>query len=82
LIETASQGPALGDDLTSREREVLALIVEGLLGYAFTNTYRSANPTYATEAINLVAQSWGRTHLGEGDEVLITWLEHHANIVP
>jgi NarL family two-component system response regulator LiaR len=30
LIETASQGPALGDDLTSREREVLALIVEGL----------------------------------------------------
>lgn len=35
-----------------------------------------------TEAINLVAQSWGRTHLGEGDEVLITWLEHHANIVP
>jgi len=35
-----------------------------------------------TEAINLVAQSWGRTHLGEGDEILITHLEHHANIVP
>ena len=36
----------------------------------------------ATEAINLVAASFGRTHVGPGDEVLITHLEHHANIVP
>jgi cysteine desulfurase/selenocysteine lyase len=36
----------------------------------------------ATEAINLVAQSWGRTHLKAGDEILITAMEHHANIVP
>ena len=36
----------------------------------------------ATEAINLVAQSWGPTFLKAGDEVLITELEHHANIVP
>jgi cysteine desulfurase / selenocysteine lyase len=36
----------------------------------------------ATEAINLVASSWGRTHVGEGDEILLTILEHHANIVP
>jgi cysteine desulfurase/selenocysteine lyase len=35
-----------------------------------------------TEAINLVAQSWGRQHIGPGDEIVITWLEHHANIVP
>ncbi|MCC6171764.1 MAG: cysteine desulfurase [Gammaproteobacteria bacterium] len=35
-----------------------------------------------TEAINLVAQSWARSRLGPGDEILITWLEHHANIVP
>ncbi|HVN98479.1 MAG TPA: cysteine desulfurase [Steroidobacteraceae bacterium] len=35
-----------------------------------------------TEAINLVAQSWGGTQLRAGDEVLITHLEHHANIVP
>ena len=35
-----------------------------------------------TEAINLVAQSWGRANLGAGDEVVITHLEHHANIVP
>ncbi|ANE55451.1 family 2A encapsulin nanocompartment cargo protein cysteine desulfurase [Methylomonas sp. DH-1] len=36
----------------------------------------------STEAINLVAQSWGRQFIGEGDEIVISWLEHHANIVP
>lgn len=36
----------------------------------------------ATEAINLVAQSWGRKFIGKDDEIIITWLEHHANIVP
>ncbi|MCU1246564.1 MAG: cysteine desulfurase [Acidobacteria bacterium] len=36
----------------------------------------------ATESINLVAQSWGRSNVGEGDEVLITAIEHHSNIVP
>jgi cysteine desulfurase/selenocysteine lyase len=35
-----------------------------------------------TEAINLVSQSWGRRFLHSGDEVVISWLEHHANIVP
>ncbi len=36
----------------------------------------------STESINLVAQSWGRTFLKQGDEVIITAMEHHANIVP
>ncbi|CAN5895041.1 family 2A encapsulin nanocompartment cargo protein cysteine desulfurase [soil metagenome] len=36
----------------------------------------------ATEGINLIAQSWGRRHVGKGDEIVITHLEHHANIVP
>lgn len=35
-----------------------------------------------TEGINLVAQTYGRAHVGEGDEVLITAMEHHSNIVP
>jgi cysteine desulfurase/selenocysteine lyase len=35
-----------------------------------------------TEAINLVAKTWGKKHLGEGDEIVISHLEHHANIVP
>ncbi len=36
----------------------------------------------ATELINLVAQSWGRSNLKAGDEVIVTEMEHHANIVP
>jgi cysteine desulfurase / selenocysteine lyase len=36
----------------------------------------------ATEAINLVAHVWGRSRLGSGDEVLLTEMEHHSNIVP
>ena len=36
----------------------------------------------ATEAINLVAKSWGQQFLQPGDEIIVTHLEHHANIVP
>nr|HEX4318870.1 family 2A encapsulin nanocompartment cargo protein cysteine desulfurase [Kofleriaceae bacterium] len=36
----------------------------------------------ATEGINLVAQSWGRRNVTSGDEIVVTHLEHHANIVP
>jgi cysteine desulfurase/selenocysteine lyase len=36
----------------------------------------------ATEAINLVARSWGEANVGEGDRILLTEMEHHSNIVP
>jgi len=36
----------------------------------------------ATEAINLVARSYGDAHVGAGDEVIVTAMEHHSNIVP
>ena len=36
----------------------------------------------ATEAINLVAQTWGRENLGSGDEIILSQMEHHSNIVP
>jgi cysteine desulfurase/selenocysteine lyase len=36
----------------------------------------------STDAVNLVAQSWGRANLSQGDVVLVTRMEHHANIVP
>lgn len=36
----------------------------------------------ATESLNLIANSWGRTNLGPGDAVVISQMEHHANIVP
>ena len=36
----------------------------------------------ATEAINLVSQTWGRANISEGDEILLSAMEHHSNIVP
>ena len=36
----------------------------------------------ATEAINLIAKTWGAQNIGEGDEIIVSNLEHHANIVP
>ncbi len=36
----------------------------------------------ATEGLNLVASSWGRKNLHQGDEVIVSYMEHHANIVP
>lgn len=36
----------------------------------------------ATEGVNMVAQSWGRVHLKAGDEIILTQMEHHANMVP
>jgi cysteine desulfurase/selenocysteine lyase len=36
----------------------------------------------ATEALNLVAQSWGRANVGRGDKIVLTIMEHHSNIVP
>src|SRR5579885_3618836 len=35
-----------------------------------------------TEALNLVAYAWGRRHVGPGDEILVTEMEHHSNLVP
>lgn len=36
----------------------------------------------ATEGVNLVAQTWGRANIREGDEILVSAIEHHSNIVP
>ncbi|HEX4187860.1 MAG TPA: SufS family cysteine desulfurase [Solirubrobacteraceae bacterium] len=51
---------------------------------AFTGAERQGTifTKNVTEAINLVAYSWGRANVGAGDAVLITEMEHHANIVP
>lgn len=51
----------------------------------FINAPDSAEVIYvrnATEAFNLVAATWGRANVGPGDEILLTEMEHHANIVP
>jgi len=51
----------------------------------FIGTHVSCETVFTrgtTEAINLVAQTYGRKHIGKGDEILITHMEHHSNIVP
>jgi len=52
---------------------------------AFLNATRKEEVVWTrgtTESINLVAQTWGRQHVRAGDRVIISALEHHANIVP
>lgn len=52
---------------------------------AFINARNSFEIIYTrgtTESINLVASTWGRENIGQGDEILITELEHHSNLVP
>jgi cysteine desulfurase/selenocysteine lyase len=52
---------------------------------AFINAREAAECIFTrgtTEAINLVAASWGRANLGPGDEILLSVMEHHSNIVP
>ena len=51
----------------------------------FLNASENSEIVYVrgtTEAINLVAHSYGRPHVGEGDEIIISHIEHHSNIVP
>ena len=51
----------------------------------FINARRSRECIFvrgATEGINLVAQTWGRKNVSEGDEIILSELEHHSNIVP
>ena len=62
-------------DLFEGARERVAAFVGGELA----TTIFTRN---ATEAINLVAYSWGRANVGAGDEVVLTHMEHHSNIVP
>jgi len=54
--------------------------VRGFLNAA--NTREIVFVRGATEGINLVAQTYGRTHVGAGDEIVLSALEHHSNIVP
>ena len=72
-VYTLSQQATAGVD---RAREIVA---------RFLNAPEAAECIFVrgvTEAINLVAMSWGRAFLKPGDEVLLTALEHHSNIVP
>ena len=83
---------ALGADYATVHRGVYTRSAEMTLGYeaarrgvaSFVGGHEDeiVFTRGATEAINLVAYSWGRTHLQAGDRVLLSVLEHHSNIVP
>ncbi len=63
-------------DLYEKSRETIT---------KFINAKESSEVVFVrgtTEAINLVAYSWGLSNLGKGDEVLVSLMEHHSNIVP
>lgn len=69
----------LSTDLTARFEDVRAQVV------SFINAPKPECIVFTrntTEAINLVAQSWGHANIQSGDEIVITEMEHHANIVP
>ncbi len=68
----------LSEEATSAYERARA-IVAGRLGADRREVVFVRN---ATEAINLVSYSWGRAHVGEGDRILLTEMEHHSNIVP
>lgn len=65
---------------TTTEYEAVRSKVAGFIGAGSENEVIFTRNT--TEAINLVAHSWGRKVLERGDDVVITEMEHHANIVP
>ena len=84
---------ALGRDYATVHRGVYGRSAQMTLGYEAARRRvadfmgaRSENEVVfvrgATEAINLVAASWGMTQIGEGDRIVLSMLEHHSNIVP
>ena len=64
----------------TEEYETARKVVQSFLGAADPGEIIFVRS--ATEAVNLVAQTYGRAHVSAGDEVLITAMEHHSNIVP
>ena len=84
---------AMGADYATVHRGVYARSADMTIAYEearqrvarFINARSAAEIVFvrgATEGINLVAQSWGGAHLGPGDRILLSALEHHSNIVP
>ena len=83
---------ALGEDYATVHRGVYSRSAQMTLGYEAARErvarFIGGQPDEivfvrgATEGINLVAQSWGRANLREGDRIVLSALEHHSNIVP
>ncbi len=70
---------AISQDLTQEFENVRKKVAAFIGAPSDKNIIFTRN---ATEGVNLVAQSWGRANITQGDEIIITEMEHHANIVP
>ncbi len=69
----------LGEEATAAYEEARAKVA------AFVNAPSPDSIIFTrntTEAINLVAYTWGRANIGEGDEIVLTQMEHHSNLIP
>ena len=84
FYETSNANPHRGAyALSARATEAYCQAREAVAGFV-----GAADPACliftrgTTEALNLVAQAWGRANVAEGDEIVVTALEHHANFVP
>jgi len=84
FYETSNANPHRGAYLLSVQATECyhraRLDIARFLGVADPDTLIFTRGT--TEALNLVASSWGRTNVGPGDEIVVTALDHHANFVP
>jgi cysteine desulfurase / selenocysteine lyase len=69
---------ALAEEATTAIEDARGAVASFLAGRADEVIFTSGT----TASINLVAQAWGRAHLGPGDAVLVSELEHHSNLVP
>jgi cysteine desulfurase/selenocysteine lyase len=70
---------SLSDDATYKYEEARLKVAKFINAKMTENIIFTRN---ATEGINLVASSWGRKNLKSGDEILLTMMEHHSNLIP
>jgi cysteine desulfurase/selenocysteine lyase len=70
---------ALSEEATARYEEVRLKVARFIGAPAAEDIVFTRN---TTESINLVAHAWGRKHLRAGDEILLTIMEHHSNLIP
>jgi cysteine desulfurase/selenocysteine lyase len=70
---------ALAEEATAKYEETRAKVAKFINAPSPENIVFTRN---TTESINLVSNAWGRTNIGEGDEIVLSVMEHHSNIVP
>jgi cysteine desulfurase/selenocysteine lyase len=70
---------ALGEEATAAYEEARGKVARFIGAPSVESVIFTRN---TTEAINLVAYAWGRANVGEGDEIILTQMEHHSNLIP